>query len=455
MPDSLLINNSNEMKKQFSLSISIIVVLCINSYSQTHDFQTRYTPTGEEILGGVLYPEYELTESEKDSLEDYWLDQYDNRITVLGEATRKYNCHGYAWHLTEGTDTVYIYSPYDDAYWTEDEFDAAYEEVPSQTDAKISFSDSDHSAIRTNSATIFRSKWGIGPLFQHDDDDCPFTNTNLEYYKLDPTMTTESTSPLCYNVERDFNTNITHMSEATLTWTPSGYITYEEGAGTSTYTVKGSGNGDSKVDFHINTPSGFNWSSDKEFYAGKPIITNKKVDGGTYYSGMQICPGDHYLNVTPDGDGAGTASWTVPYGITYFVGTNTLDFTFPSSSSSVSITANSANSCGTGPNSSFYLTKKTWGCGGYYMAAPNPAINYTEIDIASDDTKAQEISYDSDITLTVVNKMGTPVMTVNVESLPYILDTSKLPNGDYIIQIISQPKDQEPLIDSIKLIVSK
>lgn len=89
------------------------------------------------------------------------------------------------------------------------------------------------------------------------------------------------------------------------------------------------------------------------------------------------------------------------------------------------------------------------------MAAPNPAINYTEIDIASDDTKAQEISYDSDITLTVVNKMGTPVMTVNVESLPYILDTSKLPNGDYIIQIISQPKDQEPLIDSIKLIVSK
>lgn len=96
-----------------------------------------------------------------------------------------------------------------------------------------------------------------------------------------------------------------------------------------------------------------------------------------------------------------------------------------------------------------------YGCGGYYMASPNPAGEYTEIDIASEEARILETSYDSDIILTVVDKMGTPVMTVNVESLPYILDTSKLPIGEYIIQIISQPKDQEPLIDSIKLIVSK
>jgi len=79
----------------------------------------------------------------------------------------------------------------------------------------------------------------------------------------------------------------------------------------------------------------------------------------------------------------------------------------------------------------------------------------TEIDISSDDAKSLETSYDSDIILTVVDKMGMPVMKVNVEGLPYNLDTSKLPNGEYIIQIISQPKGREAMIDSIKLIVSK
>jgi hypothetical protein len=46
-------------------------------------------------------------------------------------------------------------------------------------------------------------------------------------------------------------------------------------------------------------------------------------------------------------------------------------------------------------------------------------------------------------------------MNVNVESLPYKLDTSKLPNGEYIIQIIAQPINQVPMIESVKLIVSK
>jgi len=40
-------------------------------------------------------------------------------------------------------------------------------------------------------------------------------------------------------------------------------------------------------------------------------------------------------------------------------------------------------------------------------------------------------------------------------NLPYILDTSKLPEGEYILQIISQPDGKEPLVDAIKLIVSK
>jgi hypothetical protein len=51
--------------------------------------------------------------------------------------------------------------------------------------------------------------------------------------------------------------------------------------------------------------------------------------------------------------------------------------------------------------------------------------------------------------------MGTPVMEVNVESLPYRLDTSKLPKGEYIIQIISQPKDKKAMVDALKIIVNR
>ncbi|MBA7546868.1 hypothetical protein ES705_39269 [subsurface metagenome] len=162
---------------------------------------------------------------------------------------------------------------------------------------------------------------------------------------------------------------------------PGGYITYYSGAGTPHYTVKGSGNGDSEVNFQISTPSGFSWSSSKNFWAGKPLITNQKVDGGSYYPGMQICPGDHWLSVTPVGDGAGTATWTVPPGIVYFVGTNTLDFTFPFDASGVAITTRSANTCGTGPNASFYLTKKYFGCGRSYGMTlyPNPASDNVTI----------------------------------------------------------------------------
>ncbi len=160
---------------------------------------TRYTPKGDQISAGVLKEDYVLTVGEKATLKDYWLWYYQNRITFISEATRTYNCHGYAWHVSEGQDNVWINTP----------------------------------------------------------NDCPYEpKTNLKYYKLNPNMT-GSTSVLCYNVQRTFNTNITHMTGATLTWTPSGYITYYSGAGTPEYTVKGSGDGNSYVNFQITTPTGF------------------------------------------------------------------------------------------------------------------------------------------------------------------------------------------------------
>ena len=88
--------------------ITFIVILLMQTmfvYSQlpgyVYDFMFNWvqenTPEGGTFTAGVLKSTYELTQPEKDSSAAYELWYYDNRITLLDEATRSYNCHGYAW----------------------------------------------------------------------------------------------------------------------------------------------------------------------------------------------------------------------------------------------------------------------------------------------------------------------------------------------------------------------
>jgi hypothetical protein len=137
--------------------------------------------------------------------------------------------------------------------------------------------------------------------------------------------------------------------------------------------------------------SGCNYTADKVVWVGNPKITNQKIDGGTYYHGYQICPGNHYVNVTPIGTGASNANWTVQSGVPYYVSGNELDFTLYSSISSISISANSSNTCGTSSNANFYLSKKTYGCSYYYYSySPNPVSD--EITVEAVNPAASEES---------------------------------------------------------------
>ncbi len=185
-------------------------------------------------------------------------------------------------------------------------------------------------------------------------------------------------------------------------------------------------------------------------WCGKPQVTNKKVDGSNYYTGWQICPGDHYLSGTPTGGDAGTIAWTVPYGIVYFAGTNTLDFTFPSLASSIAITARSSNTCGAGPNSSFYLTKKNWGCSKSYsmVVYPNPASDEVTITMndnlplidytvsgntaAITDSKANE---PTTYTVSIYDDQSTLQSKVSRSGNSFSIPTVRLPNGTYILEV--------------------
>jgi serine protease len=239
----------------------------------------------------------------------------------------------------------------------------------------------------------------------------------------------------------------------TVSWQKSSNLQYVSGQGTDNYTVKttSSASGAAWVRATVNLSGHDSYTlPDYSSWAGTPQITNKKVDGSYYYPGFQICPGNHYLSVTPVGGDAGTTTWTVPYGITYFVGTNTLDFTFPSNANSVAITARSANSCGTGPNSSFYLTKKTWGCSGYYAMTltPNPASDNVTITMLEsqpliDYAESGNTTVDVDVktyepttyTINIYNNQSTKLSSVTRSGKSFNVSLINLLDGTYTIEV--------------------
>jgi len=151
-------------------------------------------------------------------------------------------------------------------------------------------------------------------------------------------------------------------------------------------------------------------------------------------------------------------SWTYPSGWSVLTSSsNSITLATPTQSGNMTygtVRARINNGCGWSVYSGMTVYPG-YSCGGYYMASPNPAGEYTEIDIVSEEAKTLEASYDSEITLTVVDKMGAPMMKEVVYSLPHQLNTSKLPKGEYVIHIIDQAKDRETRVDALKIIVNR
>lgn len=233
---------------------------------------------------------------------------------------------------------------------------------------------------------------------------------------------------------------------ATVTWDKSSNLTISSSTST-TCTVVANGNGDGWIKANI----GGGCSLTKNVWVGTPQITNQKVDGGYYSPGMQICPGNHYLTVTPVGGNPTSATWTVPSGVPYSVGTNLLNFTFPSSFSSIAITCRSTNSCGTGSNGSFYLSKKTYGCSGYFAMTlyPNPAsdnvtismiedaplVSTNDADLTNFDMNNGTVVESYTYTIRIYNSLSALISTVTRSGKSFNVPLTNMRDGTYIIEI--------------------
>lgn len=110
--------------------------------------------------------------------------EYPNAV-FINEATSTYNCHAYAWHMVEGGTAVWIgvlSSSPTDIYWT----DGSYMSTSVNDAKKVSYASDNHSAITTDQADYFKSKWGSSCLVKHHKSYCPYDATDLRYYKRRP-----------------------------------------------------------------------------------------------------------------------------------------------------------------------------------------------------------------------------------------------------------------------------
>lgn len=203
------------MNKKINIA-SCYFFLCNASFSQ--DIYTPInilTPNGTVVSNAYvltgpddLYSAAELAKLREDVLNNY------NNAEIIDAPTAAYNCHGYAWYISEGGSPVWIEPGSEDVYWT----DGSYVEVEENEATKVSYYNRSHSAIRLNSEW-YQSKWGNSFLVKHHPNNVPaeyFPLLEKKYYKRNiPNMSIGGQTFVCNSAEYSVN-NL--QTDATVSW---------------------------------------------------------------------------------------------------------------------------------------------------------------------------------------------------------------------------------------------
>ena len=151
------------------------------STTSTSTLITIYTKYGNPVdaLNFSDMSSQEIAESNS-----YAISHYPN-ATFISNASATYNCHSYAWNISDGGSRCWINAAkkltYDNLmkYWTDDYYGQTYNE---NNATKIFYYKSDHSAIKSSVAGMYESKWGKLPLMRHAPNYGPYNNMDTRYY---------------------------------------------------------------------------------------------------------------------------------------------------------------------------------------------------------------------------------------------------------------------------------
>lgn len=169
----------------FMLMLTLLTVAALASPALADYSCSTTTPRGTRVYATCRT--YELSASDIAYYNNYVATAYPSAVRETN-ASRKYNCHSYAWYSQSTSNYLWINTPNDDKYWT----DGSYRRVactecihtpPSSAPigSKVSFVYGDHSAIKVSS-TYFRSKWGMLPRMYHPTYYSPYNDSSLGFY---------------------------------------------------------------------------------------------------------------------------------------------------------------------------------------------------------------------------------------------------------------------------------
>ncbi|MEU8070184.1 MULTISPECIES: hypothetical protein [unclassified Micromonospora] len=146
----------------------------------TQDYSsTVSTPRGTSV--SVIVMTSELTSAQITSYNNYVATNYPS-ATRERSASRKYNCHSYAWYSTATSNDRWMNSPGDDKYWQDGSYTLWHTPLVWYSGMRISYSSDDHSGIWVGTGNYVRSKWGQMGQIYHLWNYTPYNEATTNSY---------------------------------------------------------------------------------------------------------------------------------------------------------------------------------------------------------------------------------------------------------------------------------
>ena len=438
--------------KKILILITLVGCTYYSNAQFAYNLTTVYTPKGTPVEGKILIPP-DYSSSQKLAIKNQTLADHPN-ATFLAEATGTYNCHSYAFHLSEGQTPIVWINQYDVngnpnvyKYWT----DGSFIQVCNESDAdKVHYYTGDHSAvISTTVIGKYESKWGPNIRIRHDPTDVPsiYNGSYRHYYAS--TKILGDASNLCSGT-RTFS--VKNISGATYTWTCSSTLSAVGASNTNQYVVQrnGTASGDGWIKVQISTTcSSITATRQLDFsVAAYPVLTGTISQNGqsqTLYTVNSVSSGAVSVHFQwPD-----VSSITCVQGSTNPPPSSTGFIYYPSNKSfwftiangeSVSVNLSGTSSCnGTvTATRSFYISHYS------YLVTPNPVSGTLTITqegkIFKTDGKTVQIN-DNVSYLVNIYDVNTNMLKLSKRSQPgnkkMQLDVSSLKTGYYVVEIVT------------------
>jgi hypothetical protein len=286
------------MKKYIYILLFCLSYLEMTSFVQGANI-ILYTPLGHEVF--AITQSEEFSPSEIQAKNQEYINSFPN-ATFLADATTTYNCHSFAWNMSEGGSTCWLnQSP--DLHWYWD--DNSYLEKTASAAQKIFYYSGDHSAIVSPTHQgMYESKWGRAPRMRHAPTYGPssYNMNNRKYYAKipvavsGPSMVGGTTSgsytvnyiPVNTTLSWNYDTNLLTLVSSSATGIvvkPKTSTTVGDASIIAQFTNNSNGNVQS-VSFYV----GVNGPHLKNVQ----LVVTKSSDGTQVYPSGGLCPNTYY-----------------------------------------------------------------------------------------------------------------------------------------------------------------